>query len=241
MGAMNHAAFYTEPAPHLRLRQLIDPDQYRAARFPELEPRPGGRIGRDLYPSDPEFSKTCHSHGWGALWYHVTDMEFVRTVISHFADAMRERKCLVDPDDWTLEPYDETRAETEMGDLGSDLPPNALFTRFDFQAAGADYVKPPHVDWPRRLIGGVLFCCDADDEGLEGGEFGLYRDTAVDSPPRICREPALALSYPAQHNTGVLFLNGPDGFHGPTPVTQCAGQRRWIYYSISSRHPIWPT
>lgn len=235
------AEFRYHPSPHIYFPELVDPAVYAAARFPDLEARPGGRIGRDLYPSDPDFAAVCHSHGWGELWYRVTGPEFVGAVIARFAEAMRARGCRVDPDDWTLEPYAETRAETESSDLGSDLPPNALFTRFDFQAAGADYAKPPHVDWPRRVVGGVLFCCDAAEEGLEGGEFGFWRDAAPDSPPRVCRSPELTASYPARHNTGVLFLNGPDGFHGPTPIARLAGQRRWIYYSISSRHPVWPT
>lgn len=238
---MIDADYRDDPSPHLFLRRLINPMVYRAARFPDLEERPLGRIGRDLYPSDPDFAGVCQSHGWDALRQLVTGKAFVSAVINHFADAMRDRGCLVDPDDWALAPYDETRAETESGDLGLPDPPNALFTRFDFQAAGADYVKPPHVDWPRRVIGGVLFCCDAAEQGLEGGEFGMWRETAPNQQVRLCASPELVCSYPARHNTGVLFLNSPDGYHGPTPITRLTGQRRWIYYSISSRHAVWPS
>jgi hypothetical protein len=238
---MLNAEYHADSSPHLFLRNLINPLVYRNARFPDLEERPLGRIGRDLYPSDPDFAEVCRSHGWDALRQLVTSRAFVRDVIAYFADAMRARDCLVDPDDWTLAPYNETREETESGDLGLPEPPNVLFTRFDFQAAGADYVKPPHVDWPRRLVGGVLFCCDADEQGLEGGEFGMWRESDPDDVSRICAKPELVRSYRARHNTGVLFLNSPDGYHGPTPITQLTGQRRWIYYSISSRHPIWPT
>ena len=93
----------------------------------------------------------------------------------------------------------------------------------------------------RRLVGGVLFCCDAGEEGLEGGALGMWRETDPDDRSRICANPELGRSYPAKHNTGVLFLNSPDGYHGPTPIRHLTGQRRWIYYSISSRHPVWPS
>ena len=238
---MIQADYYADPSPHLFLRNLINPMVYRSARFPVLEQRPLGRTGRDLYMSDPDFAEVCRSHGWDALRQLVTGKTFVRDVIARFADAMRDRGCLVDPDDWSLAPYAETREETESADLGSDQPLNELFVRFDFQAAEAAYAKPPHVDWPRRLVGGVLFCCDAAEQGLEGGEFGMWRETAPSQQVRLCASPELVRSYPAKHNTGVLFLNSPDGFHGPTPITQLTGQRRWIYYSISSRHPVWPT
>jgi hypothetical protein len=42
-----------------------------------------------------------------------------------------------------------------------------------------------------------------------------------------------------RHNQGVLFLNSNKGFHGPLPIRQIAGLRKWIYYSISSRRNVW--
>jgi hypothetical protein len=233
------AEYVSNPAPHVYVRQLVDPALYRQARFPELERPPGGRIGRDLYPSDPEFAGIVRTNGWEPIYTLLTSEGFVRHVLGFFADDLLARGCPVTADNWHLDPHFETRKETESRDLGLSEPATALFTRFDFQAAGRGYVKPPHVDWPRRIVGGVIFCCDAQEEGLEGGEFGFYTDDDPDSPPRVCRKPACKRTYVPRHNTAVFFLNGNDGFHGPTPITRLSGQRRWIYYSISSRRDVW--
>jgi hypothetical protein len=54
--------------------------------------------------------------------------------------------------------------------------PNDVFTRLDFQSKGAgQYREFVHLDWARRVIGGILFFSDAGEEGLVGGE-ARHRD-----------------------------------------------------------------
>ena len=96
-----------------------------------------------------------------------------------------------------------------------------------------------HLDWPRRLVGGIFFFSDADEEGLEGGELGLYRDRGFRND-RWCHEPELAATLPARRNTGVIFLNSNGAFHGPRAIRALRGRRRWLYYAISSRVDVWP-
>jgi hypothetical protein len=153
---------------------------------------------------------------------------------------MEEHGCQVAAQDCYLEPYAETRSETVRRELSTGQPPEALFTRFDFQAADESYTKPPHVDWPRRLIGGVLFCCDEDEEGLVGGRFALHLDDDYRNDRRS-RRPRIVKEFPIRHNSGVLFLNSNRAFHGPTRIRKARGLRKWIYYSISSQRSVWPS
>lgn len=229
-----------DPFPHIFLPTLIDPERYQEISFPDIAEQAEGRIGRDLYVSDPGYDDVIRQPGWRELWARFTGEDFVREVVGLFADDMRSQGCLVDPDRVHLDPYHETRSETETNRLSDDHDPNALFTRFDLQAATMVYGKTPHVDWPRRLVGGVLFLTSAEDEGMVGGEFGLYVDEDLRND-RVCHSPRLVTSYPMRHNQGALFLNGNTAFHGPTPITQLKGLRKWVYFSISSRRDIWPS
>jgi hypothetical protein len=230
--------YSAEPSPHAFIPQLVDPDVYRQIRFPDLPARPMGRIGRDLYAGEPGWAELMRSPGWVELTTLFTSEAFMKRIIGLFAEDIRRQGGSIDPGSIRLVPYQESRAETETAVLSDSFDPNALFIRFDLQAADATYRKPVHCDWPRRIIGGVLFLTNAEDKGLEGGEFALFRDLEFRND-RICHRPELAKSFPVRHNQGVLFLNGNRGFHGPLPVRRMTGLRKWIYYSISSRRNVW--
>lgn len=105
--------------------------------------------------------------------------------------------------------------------------------------AEGEYRSFVHLDWARRIVGGILFLSDQDEEGLEGGELALYRDRGFRND-RWCHDPELVTMYPPRHNTGVIFLNSNAGFHGPRAISRLTGHRRWLYYTISSRLDVWP-
>ena len=73
---------------------------------------------------------------------------------------------------------------------------------------------------------------------MVGGDFGLWRDRQYrgDRRPHDCE---LTITYPVRHNTLYVFLNRNDSFHGPKPLTQISGMRKWAYFSISARQNIW--
>jgi hypothetical protein len=230
--------YYHQPSPHIFIPQLIEPDLYAQISFPNLPERPMGRIGRDLYPGEPGWDELMTSPGWREFSSAFMSEAFIRRVIECFRDDIRRLGCAIDPARVYLDPYRETRQETETSLLSETYDPNALFARFDLQAIGQTYKKSVHCDWPRRVVGGVLFLTSAADEGLEGGEFALYSDLEFQND-RVCHQPKLEKVFPVRHNQGVLFLNSNSGFHGPTPIRKMAGMRKWIYYSISSRRNVW--
>lgn len=226
------------PSPHAFIPQLVVPGIYARMRFPDIPQRPMGRIGRDIYFGEPEWADLMRQPGWAEFSSSFMSEAAMRRIIDVFADDIRAQGCGIDPDKVYLEQRAETRVETETAVLSEKADPNALFVRFDLQTIDATYGKPIHCDWPRRVIGGVLFMTSAEDEGLEGGEFALYSDLAFNND-RKCHQPAIAKTFPVRHNQGVLFLNGNTGFHGPTPIRRMSGMRKWIYFSISSQRDVW--
>ncbi len=230
--------YVAEPHPHLVIEEILPPADYDALRFPDALIDPGASWG--ITASDPQYTTVLADPVWRALLDTLRGEAFVTSVLQAFAGGMRREGCLVDPDRAHLIPFVESRAEKELASLTDDADPNELFTRVDFQSKGeGGYRQFVHLDWPRRIVGGILFFSDAAEEGLEGGELALYRDLRFRND-RWCHEPELTTQFPPAKNTGVIFLNSNSAFHGPRAITRLRGRRRWLYYTISSRTDVWP-
>ena len=230
--------YVADPHPHLFIDEVVPPDVYAAMRFPDELVRPGASWG--LTTDDEQYATVLRDPSWRALHDELRGEAFVSAVLASFADDMRRAGCLVDPDRARLTPFVESRAEKEARVLATDGDPDALFTRLDFQSKGeGGYREFVHLDWARRIIGGILFFSDADEEGLEGGELALYRDRDFRND-RWCHDPELTALFRPRRNTGVIFLNSNTGFHGPRAITALRGRRRWLYYTISSHRDVWP-
>ena len=230
--------YFRKPTPHATISELVPPEVYAKIRFPDIPPRPMGRIGRDIYFGEPEWAPLMATPGWAEFSSHFMSEAFVLRLVGMFADDIRAGGCGIDPAKVYLAQRAESRVETESGLLSETDDPHALFVRFDLQAIDATYNKKVHCDHLRRIIGGVLFMTSAEDEELEGGEFALYSDLAFNND-RKCHQPRLEKTFAFRHNHGVVFLNSNAGFHGPTPIRRMTGMRKWVYYAISSRRNVW--
>jgi hypothetical protein len=227
-----------DPHPHLVIDEIVAPDVYRAMRFPDDQLAHGASWG--LTAADANYTTVLSDPHWKSLHDLLRGETFVSAVLRAFAGDMRRAGCLVDPDRARLTSFVESREQKESPSLTAEGDPNDVFTRMDFQSKGAGaYREFVHLDWARRIIGGILFFSDADDEGLVGGETALYRDRDF-RDDRWCHDPELVALFRPRHNTGVIFLNSNAGFHGPRAITELRGRRRWLYYTISSRIDIWP-
>ncbi len=227
-----------EPHPHIYIEEIVDPAIYATLTFPDTHMLHGQHWG--LTTSDAGYADVLNHPGWRLVHDTLRGDAFVCDVLAAFAQDMRDAHCLVDPDTATLTRYVETRDEKEMRTLPFDGDPNQLFTRMDFQSKGLGaYKEFVHLDWDRRIVGGIFFFCDAEEQGLVGGETALYRDKAFRND-RWCHDPELTATFTPKHNTGIIFLNSNTGFHGPRGITALQGRRRWLYYTISSTRDIWP-
>lgn len=230
--------YKAEPHPHLFIDQIIPSAEYDALRFPDALIAPGAAWG--ITGSDPEYARVLDDPQWRAIVDELRSETFVHRVLHAFAGDMRREGCLVDPARARVVPFTESRQEKERAILSDDADPNEVFTRVDFQSkAEGGYREFVHLDWARRVIGGILFFSDADEEGLEGGELALYRDRDFQND-RWCHDPELVAKFRPKANSGVIFLNWNGAFHGPRAITKLRGRRRWLYYTISSRVDVWP-
>jgi hypothetical protein len=227
-----------DPHPHLVVEAIVEPSIYLQMPFPDAHLAPGASWG--LTATDDGYAAVLADPHWKALHDALRGPEFVAGVLGTFAADMQRAGCLVDPAHARLTPFVESRTEKERETLSETGDPNEIFTRLDFQCKGAGaYREFVHLDWARRIVGGILFFSDAHEEGLVGGETALYRDRSFRND-RWCHDPELVALFPAKHNTGIIFLNSNAGFHGPRAIERLTGRRRWLYYTISSRVNVWP-
>jgi hypothetical protein len=226
-----------DPHPHLLLEEMMPPSVYATTRFPD-ELVADGEWG--ITASDEAYGEVLEDPAWRALHDELRGERFVGEVLANFREDMSEAGCRTDADRARLIDFTETRDQKGFGALGEAGDPNEVFTRLDFQSKGEGaYRDFVHLDWGRRIVGGILFFSDADEEGLEGGELALYRDRGFRND-RWCHDPELTATFRPRHNSGVIFLNSNTGFHGPRRIRRLAGRRRWLYFTISSAVDVWP-
>jgi hypothetical protein len=226
------------PVPHLVIDELVSPPIYRRMRFPDELIEPGASWG--ITSSDPQYAEILRDPDWCSLHDELRGEPFVRGVLEAFGDDLRREGCMVAPDRARLVPFTESREEKEARTLFAEGNPNEVFTRLDFQSkAHGGYREFVHLDWPRRIVGGILYFSDAAEEGLDGGELALFRDRDF-RDDRWCHDPEQVATFAPRHNTGVIFLNSNRGFHGPRAIRRLEGRRRWLYFTISSKLDVWP-
>ena len=231
--------YLRDPTPHAVHSTTRCAGIYAQIRFPDIPPRPMGRIGRDIYFGEPEWAGSMMQPGWAELSSTFMSEGFMRRLIGLFADDVRTHPVAGStPTKFISCSAQRVGPRPRPNCCPNPTIPMRLFIRFDLQAIDATYDKKGvHCDHLRRVIGGVLFMTSAEDEALEGGEFALYSDLAFNND-RICHQPRLEKTFPFRHNQGVVFLNSNTGFHGPTPIRRMSGMRKWIDYSISSRRNV---
>jgi hypothetical protein len=230
--------YVAEPHPHIVIDEIVPPDVYAAMTFPDDHVLPGAAWG--ITSSDEQYAEVLKDPSWRALHDELRSETLVHEILDLFADDIRAAGCLVDPDAAKVVPFVESREEKEVSVLALEGDPNEVYTRLDFQSKGeGGYREFVHLDWARRITGGILFFSDGDEEGLEGGELALFRDRDFRND-RWCHDPELTTQFRPRHNTGVLFLNSNAGFHGPRAITKLEGRRRWLYHAISSKVDVWP-
>lgn len=228
---------FAEPFPHARLTDVIPADVYKELKFPALQKRSHTRAGWDLFKGEKKYDEFFAAD---ANWHKVRELLDSDTFIFSICQLFRDELTLqgIDADKLRLIEYTETPAQMQMEHIAFGKFDHKIFNRFDLQASNGTTLRHPHVDHARRLFGGVLFFCDAAEEGMVGGDFGLWKDRQYrgDRKPHDCE---MVATYPVRHNTMYVFLNRNDAFHAPKPVTEITGSRKWAYFSISARQNVW--
>ena len=250
----------TDPFPHVIKDGFLDADLYARleAEFPPVElfkaaAGPGGRAGLDLYEDDPQYGEMlAASPAWREFYDFINSERYVRSLIDLFGDQFAHFESRVDPQLATYDHYVEPRQELakksrlgrRLNQLQTALAPgrnaNDLFVRLDLALGGIGYGKPVHCDRPNRLSSMLVYFCDADEIGMDGGELVIhahkqkkaYRDYERHPKAEDVTEVARLSAKP---NRGVFFLCSNNSYHSATEVTAQKDYRRFVYISISSR------
>ena len=206
--------YVEHPHPHLVIDQIVAPDVYESMRFPDA------LVAADAWgitSSDPEYALVLRDPAWKLLHDELTGDEFVGKVLSCFGADMRQANCLVDPDLAALGP--SSSPESRKGfrcSRPTTIRTSCSRDSISSRRAPGEYREFVHLDWARRIVGGILFFSDAAEEGLEGGELALYRDRGFRND-RWCHDPELIALFPPRANSGVIFLNSNAGFPWSSP------------------------
>lgn len=222
-----------EPFPHLIIEELIDSKVYSSLKFPKLVKRENTRAGWDLFKGELGYDEFFESDpNWKLVRELLDSPNFIKFVLSQFKEELENID--IDISDLKFVDYIEKPYETNLPKINfSNKFDKRVFSRFDLQASDGTTLRKPHVDNMRRFVGGVLFFCDGNEEGIEGGEFGIWEDLKYKDDRKI-HSPKLVKTYPIKHNTMYIFLNTNNSFHGPSAITSIKGFRKWSYFSVSA-------
>ena len=204
---------------------------------PELDKRNNTRSGWDLFKGESEWDLVFGQEGWKDVKEKLNSQKFITKILDFFSEELARNGLNVGGQ--KLVEFDELGANQQCQTLKWSRNHNdEVFTRIEFESPDGSTLRIPHVDHARRLIDAVFFMCDGVDDGIEGGEFGLWEDEeyANDRKPHKCRLVKLLL---VKANSMYVFLNANNAFHALTAMTESVGSRRWIYFSISSKYNFW--
>lgn len=272
---VNRSDVRQSPFPHVISDSILEPETYRALRrdFPDTRTfaetsadvgTRGSRTGSgfDIYRGDPAYSALVQrSEAWRGFDAWINSDAFVDKFVELFGPDLDDLGMRVDlsrsrlnPDH--IEPRSALTANDTMLDktsrLGSKIADTwrgkrsaELFTRLDISKSAAGYAKAPHCDRPNRLCSLIIYFCDADAIGLEGGELKIFshkqskdiRD--YERHPREADVDVVAQLKPKE-NLGVFFPCSNNSYHGVTAVTSTGAERDFIYVNITGRQSsIW--
>jgi hypothetical protein len=250
-----------EPFPHVVKDEILDRglfDRLRAEFPPDAafdgNMRLGGRAGRDLYPGDPAYDELLkRSPAWREFHDFIVSPDFVALTMRLFGPYLRTFECAVDPERARFVDFVESRETlAEKGRtivevmqrtrhrLFRPAATDDLFVRLDLAQGAKGYAKRVHCDRPNRLVSLLVYFCDADEIGLEGGELVLYEHVRKKPYRRYERHPQvedtreIGRVRPKQ-NRGVFFLCTNNSYHGATEVVKQRRFRDFVYISAASR------
>ena len=159
---------------------------------------------------------------------------FIKACVAQFRETFIECGCKIDLDSVRFVPYLESREDKErrfISDVKHEM--YEIFVRPDILQGHVGYSRSVHLDHRRRLMTLLVYLCDADENGMEGGDLVL-----------VSKEKSLGLSgeraiRPA-HNRMVAFACSNASHHRVTNIIRQNAPRNFLQITLSSSVDIWP-
>ena len=255
-----------EPFPHIVKEGVLEPELYRALKeeFPldevfDRNETTGGRAGRALYRGDSSFEEhLSRSPAWMELHQYLNSQRFIELVVRLFGEHMQRFECYTDPEKARFVDHVEGREELASRSRVRQKVENTLlrfarpkrtdelFVRMDLAQGAPGYGKPVHCDRPNRLVSMLIYFCDADEIGLEGGDL-IVNEPLEKKPyqqyPRHPRPEDVGelTRLRARDNLGLIFLCTNNSYHSVSKIRAQQKYRNFIYCSVTGMGPkLWP-
>ncbi len=261
------------PFPHCFKQPFVRPDLF--ARLKEEFPKDdlfdrntslGGRAGRDLYPGDELYDDLLKSSSaWKEFSDYIDSQNFVNLVLDMFGDQLKSHGCTADADRINYEKWIESREILAQGstrvsrvigkiknkigisEKPDETDPNKMFVRMDIAQGDIGYEKVAHCDRSNRLISMLIYFCNKEDIGMEGGTFRVHKHKEQKNIEDYERHPRpsdidIVSSFEPRENFGGMFIGCNNSYHSATAVTKSNGYRNFLYTSVASRsRSLWKT
>lgn len=216
------------PFPHWVADDWLEADLYRALveSFPDCPPA-SGPTGFTLFWGDEEYDALVSGHpAWKALFERFHSQAFIDWILAAFmpliADELR-----VDLSDARYVPFCESRADKQR--LWLRNAPHAadeLWVRLDVMQGREGYGRKAHLDHRRRFASLLIYMCDADENGMSGGDLVLHGQGGD-------------LVVRPRHNRMVLFPCHSASLHSVTPIVSQSAPRSFVQVTVSSCADLW--
>ena len=255
------------PFPHVFKEPFVRPDLFARlkAEFPkddyfDRNTSVGGRAGRDLYPGDDLYTELLSvSPAWRELADFVDSQDYIDLTLDLFGAYLEKNGCLAEADKIHYSQWVEGREllagkSTKLGraseklksalgmSAGSndDFDQNEVFVRMDIAQGAPGYEKPVHCDRANRLTSMLIYFCNKQDIGMEGGDFRVHEHKTKKHIDKYERHPKSAdtdivASFEPRENFGGMFIGCNNSYHSATAVTKSDRYRDFVYSSVASR------
>jgi hypothetical protein len=254
------------PFPHAVVENVLDPSLYARlkADFPRRSddaavPNTGSRVGKgkgfDIYRGDERYDQLVSSSAaWREFEAWINSPAFIQKFLDVFGDQLGALGigARIDPDQYQrdmIEPREvlkETQSTpkrvidklAKLVDRPDPSKPVPLFTRLDIEKSTSGYAKRPHCDRRNRLCSLIVYFCDAEERGLDGGDLQIFEHVEATDVRKMPRHPApdevreVARLKP-RDNLGVFFPCSNNSYHGVTEIRSEGIERDFLYINIS--------
>ena len=255
------------PFPHVFKEPFVRPDLFARlkAEFPkddyfDRNTSLGGRAGRDLYPGDELYAELLRvSSAWREFAGFVDSQDFIDLTLDLFGAYLEKNGCMADADKIHYNQWVEgrellaakaTKIQRASGKLKSalgmnrpkddGLDPNEVFVRMDIAQGEPGYEKVVHCDRPNRLTSMLIYFCNKQDIGMEGGDFRVHKHKTEKHIDQYERHPKpdateIVAKFEPRENFGGMFIGCNNSYHSATAVTKSDRYRDFVYSSVASR------
>lgn len=234
---LSSAPLRKRPFEHVIVNDFITPDIYRGLMqcFPTCPPSTGP-IGFSCYWGDAVYDGPVAGNvAWRTLFQATHSQRFVDYCIRTFAGVFSKHGCTIDLGKARYVPFRETREHKERRHILKPAhAPHELWVRTDIHQGQIGYTRARHLGHRRRLVSMLVYLCDADDNGMQGGELVLQR------PPGSWLARRDVVVRP-RHNLMAAFACHAHSYHSVPPITAQSAPRNFIQIAVSSSFDAWST